>query len=120
MMTLWPLPGAIPSSEEKPAFDKGPFDFIFSSHCLEHIAAWEDELRKWEAHLKPGGTMFLYLPHPAMRKWRPGGEWCGSWHKWSPEPLALVKWLNENTSMSVLKYDPHPDMYWSFWIAATK
>ena len=38
-------------------------DYIFSSHCLEHIDNWVDTLEYWHIRLKTGGVLFLYLPH---------------------------------------------------------
>lgn len=47
-------------------------DFIFSSHCLEHIdKPWFDVLEYWASNLKLGGTLFLYLPDYSQEYWRP-------------------------------------------------
>ena len=46
-------------------------DYIFSSHCLEHIVEWVDVLEYWYEMLKVGGTIFLYLPHYDQEYWRP-------------------------------------------------
>lgn len=116
----WPLPGALPSDENSRRFHEGPFDFIFSSHCLEHIEDWQSELKLWDESLIPGGTFFIYLPHPAMEPWRPGGSWVGAHHKWGPEPVSLVKWLHENTRIRVSEYSVYPDYYWSFFIRGQK
>jgi hypothetical protein len=116
----WALPGAVASDEVTQKFHLGPYDFIHSSHCLEHVVEWQAYLKLWEASVKPGGTVFLYLPHSAMEYWRPGREWVGHWHVWSPEPLSLVKWLNENTKLKVQEYSTYPDSCWSFYIAAKK
>lgn len=40
-----------------------PFDVVFSSHMLEHVAAPIGEtLTRWLAMVKPGGYLILYLP----------------------------------------------------------
>lgn len=39
------------------------FDYIFSSHLLEHLADWRDVLGSWKPLLKEGGVLFLYLPN---------------------------------------------------------
>lgn len=118
----WPLPGALalPTENERHLFDQGPFDFIFSSHCLEHIDDWQSELKLWAKSVRPGGTVFIYVPHPSMEPWRPGGEWVGHWHRWSPSPVTLVKWLMENTDLKVEEYSCYPDSYWSFHIIARR
>lgn len=46
-------------------------DYIFSSHCLEHLDRWVDVLDHWYNHLAYGGTLFLYLPHPSQKYWAP-------------------------------------------------
>jgi len=38
------------------------FDFVYSSHCLEHLMNVEDGLYNWIRILKPGGHLFLILP----------------------------------------------------------
>lgn len=46
-------------------------DFIFSSHCLEHLDNWSLALDYWSTKLKEGGVLFLYLPHYDQEYWRP-------------------------------------------------
>lgn len=46
-------------------------DYIFSSHCLEHLNDWVGALDYWEYKLKEGGTLFLYLPHSSQKYWHP-------------------------------------------------
>jgi SAM-dependent methyltransferase len=46
-------------------------DYIFSSHCLEHLPDWVGALDHWSTRLKPGGVLFLYLPHFDQTYWRP-------------------------------------------------
>ena len=65
----WCFPGAVPIDLE---FDDEwhalnlPYNvnYIFSSHCLEHIEEdWVQVLNYWTDHLNPFGVLFLYLPH---------------------------------------------------------
>lgn len=46
-------------------------DYIFSSHCLEHVLDWVRVLDYWRTKVKKGGVIFLYLPHYSQRYWRP-------------------------------------------------
>ena len=39
------------------------FDFVYSSHLLEHVPDCELALTNWWRVLKPGGYLLLYLPH---------------------------------------------------------
>ena len=41
----------------------GVFDFVFSSHCLEHIPNPIKALLEWKRLLKKDGILFLMLPH---------------------------------------------------------
>ncbi len=45
-------------------------DYIFSSHCLEHIPDWVDVLNYWDSRIKNGGVIFLYLPDYSQKYWR--------------------------------------------------
>ena len=40
------------------------YDFLLSSHCLEHVANPIKALKEWHRVLKPGGMMVLVLPNP--------------------------------------------------------
>src|SRR5690606_37713344 len=77
----WPLPSAVPV-ELKDGGDAmdlpsnlhataGLWDYVFSSRCLEHLVNPIAALEHWKSKLKPGGVLFLYLPHPDMRYWLP-------------------------------------------------
>ena len=49
----------------------GEVDYIFSSHCLEHINDWVATLNYWSTKIKEGGVIFLYLPDYSQEYWRP-------------------------------------------------
>jgi len=40
------------------------YDFLLSSHCLEHVANPLAALREWRRVVRPGGTLVLILPDP--------------------------------------------------------
>lgn len=46
-------------------------DYIFSSHCLEHIDGWVYTMDYWYSRLNDGGVLFLYLPDFSQVYWRP-------------------------------------------------
>lgn len=46
-------------------------DYIFSSHCLEHLNDWVKVLDYWTSKIKIGGVLFLYLPDYSQVYWRP-------------------------------------------------
>ncbi|MBE9533976.1 MAG: class I SAM-dependent methyltransferase, partial [Proteobacteria bacterium] len=39
------------------------FDFVYSSHTLEHMIDPAIALKNWWRVLKPGGNLILYIPH---------------------------------------------------------
>ena len=73
----WCLENAIPIDkiihDEWEAMNLPPqqVDFIFSSHCLEHLPNWCEALDYWLEHIKKGGVLFLYLPHRSQKYWLP-------------------------------------------------
>ena len=48
--------------------DDSSFDYLFSSHCLEHMPDTIGTLKEWLRVVKPGGRLILMLPH-AGRTW---------------------------------------------------
>lgn len=46
-------------------------DYIYSSHCLEHLDNWVGAIEYWASALKTGGVLFLYLPHRDQEYWHP-------------------------------------------------
>jgi SAM-dependent methyltransferase len=96
----WPLPGAIPIQDAPRqntyalnGFADASLDYIFSSHCLEHLGRWREALGLWARKIKPGGIMFLYLPHESMQMWRRCGPWVGTGHAWIPTLQVLRPFL---------------------------
>jgi len=72
----WCLPGAVPIDPQIDNSDAYQLpeplvDYIFSSHCLEHLPNWIDALDHWTTRLRSGGVLFLYLPHYSQSYWRP-------------------------------------------------
>ena len=57
-----PSPDIVSDAWQVPVTDT-QFDFLFSSHCLEHCPNTLKTLYEWKRVMKPGGTMFLILPH---------------------------------------------------------
>lgn len=66
------------------------FDYIFSSHCLEHLADWVGALDYWATKLKRGGVLFLYLPHPSQNYWLP---WNNRKHIHCLQPEIINQYL---------------------------
>lgn len=73
-------------------------DYIFSSHCLEHVPNWVNTLLYWTKKIKNGGTLFLYLPHYDQKYWRP---WNNRKHNHAFIPEMIVDFLNDNDYINV-------------------
>lgn len=88
---------------------EGEFDFIFSSHCLEHLDNPVAALEHWKTRLKPGGVLFLYLPSPQMEYWRP--QHCRKHlHQWQPVDMAQL--VSDLGFVDVIHSER--DLFWSF------
>jgi SAM-dependent methyltransferase len=40
----------------------GQLDFVYSSHCLEHMRDVPESLRNWARIVKPGGFLYVVIP----------------------------------------------------------
>jgi SAM-dependent methyltransferase len=100
-------------------FAAGSLDYVFSSHCLEHIEDWRPALAEWVRKVRPGGVVFLYLPHPACAIWHPGSPFVGDDHKWSPAP-DVIKQALEGLGCEAEACDDGPDAMQSFYVCARR
>lgn len=77
--TEWALSGSQPIDPaingcEYDAYNLPPLsaDYIYSSHCLEHLPDYVAALNYWNSKLKYKGVLFLYLPNcDYQRYWAP-------------------------------------------------
>jgi len=94
----WAFPGSIPIDpiidNRYNAFNlpQKNVDYIFSSHCLEHIPNWVDAMDYWYDVLRPGGILFLYLPHYNQEYWRP---WNNKKHYHCLNPQIIVDYMKD-------------------------
>lgn len=102
----WAFPGACPID---PVLNTGAYDannlpdikmdYIFSSHCLEHVDHWVNTLDYWYTKLKEGGICFLYLPDISQLYWHPWSNRKHA-HVFTPKILSAYfktqpdKWKN--------------------------
>lgn len=70
----------------------GRFDYVVSSHSIEHYPSWVDALDHWHDKLKLGGVLFLYLPDYSQGYWRP---WVNRKHVHIFTPTILKDYLTE-------------------------
>lgn len=122
----WPIQGATPiendaelNAHKLDKFHDGSLDFVFSSHCLEHLQDWQNALKLWIRKIRPNGILFLYLPHESMKLWNPCGPWVATGHKWKPTLELLLPFLEVN-GIEIIEYNPTRDSYWSFHVIGRK
>jgi len=89
------------------------FDYIFSSHTLEHIFECGQAIKYWKEHIKKEGILFLYLPHPDMLYWHP--ENCKK-HIHSFEPSEIITLLSDFGFDVILC--SQRDLFWSFAVVS--
>jgi SAM-dependent methyltransferase len=115
----WTFPGAKPINicieDEWDAYHlpDEKYNYIFSSHTLEHLPAYVKALEYWKDHLLPQGVLFLYLPHPEMEYWLPQRN---RKHLHSFYPQDIMKVLKDIGFPQILHSER--DLYWSFSVVA--
>ncbi len=122
-MYSWVLPGAIPINimDDILPYDAynlpetKDLDYIFSSHCLEHLEQPIDALQYWLDHIKSGGTLFVYLPSKKMEYWLPENN-KKHLQLWDPiDMVAIFKTLG----LKDITYCEQ-DGYWSYFVCGFK
>lgn len=76
------------------------YDFVYSSHCLEHLVDPRDGLRNWFRVLKPGGHLVVVVPDEDLYEqgvfpstFNTDHKWTFSIHKnesWSDRSINVV------------------------------
>tara|TARA_Y100000590_G_scaffold352840_1_gene405597 strand:- start:2173 stop:2700 length:528 start_codon:yes stop_codon:yes gene_type:complete len=121
MKKEWALPGSIPIDS---AFDDDwdayrlpheDVDYIFSSHCLEHLPHWVNALDYWTKCLRKGGVLYLYLPHFSQAYWRP---WNNRKHIHVLDRDVLQQYLSDNGYINI--HSSGPDLNLSFTVTGEK
>jgi len=121
MKKEWSLSGSIPIDL---SFDDGyhannlpdgEVDYIFSSHCLEHINDWVGTLNYWSTKIKKGGVIFLYLPDYSQKYWRP---WNNRKHMNILKPEYLKDYFTDKGFDKV--FVSGIDLYNSFMVMVEK
>jgi SAM-dependent methyltransferase len=109
----WPLPGAISvdliNGQDALGLPHCVYDYVFSSHCLEHLPNTVAAIEHWKSRIRPGGVLFLYLPHPDMEYWNPQN--CRK-HLQLLYPAHIEKLFVDLGFVDV--FVTGRDLYWSF------
>ena len=88
------------------------YDFLYSSHCLEHLVDPADGLSHWIRVVKPGGHLIVDVPDEDLYE---QGQWPSAFnpdHKhtftigkaksWSPVSIGLLEFLQAFRDVQVL------------------
>lgn len=98
------LPTSIGIDTDYPGYDgkKLPFpdqsqDYIFNSHCLEHIDDYKAVIRDWFRVLKTNGHLIIIVPHQYLyeRKLSKPSIWNRG-HKRFYSPASLLKEIEDS------------------------
>ena len=117
----WAFPGAhaidlnFNDGNDAYNFKYDNLDYVFSSHCLEHLPDWVAALDYWHTKLKDGGTLFLYLPHYHQEYWRP---WNNRKHVHIFTPVILFDYLTSRGYKNI--FISERDLNDSFMVVAEK
>lgn len=117
----WSFPGSLPvdpliNGLTATSYDYRDLDYVFSSHCLEHIPDWVGTLNYWINSLKPSGVLFLYLPDFSQEYWRP---WNNRKHIHVFHPYMIDSFLRSCESLENV-FVSGVDAYNSFICMAQK
>ena len=85
------------------------YDFVHSSHCLEHLAHPELALTRWVRLCKPGGHLVITVPDEDMYE---HGQWPSQFnaeHKWS---FNTGKPARDDRPQSISLFDLLPKLHY--------
>lgn len=117
----WSFPNSIPIDLQ---FNDGysalnlpdiKINYIFSSHCLEHIPNWVEVMDYWYDKLENEGILFLYLPHYSQEYWKP---WNNRKHLHIFTPEIINDYMNDKGYKNIFRSEK--DLNDSFMIFGEK
>jgi SAM-dependent methyltransferase len=116
----WAFPGAslidpVINDYDALNFPFNNLDYIFSSHCLEHLDDWIVVLDYWTSKLKKEGVLFLYLPHYSQVYWRP---WNNRKHKHVFTPEIIKDYMEDRKYIDI--FHSEKDLNNSFMVFGEK
>ena len=80
----------------------GEFDFVFASHCLEHIRNPEVGLKNWFRVLKPGGHLIINIPEEDLYEQGVFPSTYNADHKYTWTMLKAKSW--SGSSINVIEF----------------
>lgn len=90
------------------------YDFVYSSHCLEHLYDPHRAIREWWALVKPGGHLVVVVPDEDLyeqgvwpSRFNADHKWTftvfkaqGQGMSWSPRSINVLSLITDNLSTS--------------------
>lgn len=96
-------------------YQDSEFDFVHSSHCLEHLSDPLEGLRNWLRVVKPGGYLIVTVPDEDMYEqgvfpstWSDEHKWTFTIYKsksWSGFSINLVELLSKLEDIKLEKIE---------------
>lgn len=114
------LNGAIGVDKDYPGYDGKtlPFEdnsqqFVYSSHCLEHISDYKQAIQEWYRVTKVGGYIVTVVPHRDLyeKKLELPSIWNGD-HKRFYTPASLLKEFEDSLSVNSFRVRHLQDNDW--------
>jgi len=87
----------------------GQFDFVHSSHCLEHMRDPDVALANWFRILKPGGYLIVVVPDEDMYEQGVFPSTFNTDHKWTFSIYKTSTWSSRSRNVLALLSKLGPD-----------
>ncbi|HEX8442045.1 MAG TPA: methyltransferase domain-containing protein [Allosphingosinicella sp.] len=82
--------------------DDQSFDFVFASHCLEHLVDPREGLRNWMRIVKPGGHLIINVPDEDMYEQGIFPSTFNRDHKWTFTIFKSRSWSDRSINLAEL------------------
>jgi SAM-dependent methyltransferase len=79
--------------------DDARYDFVHSSHCLEHTRNLDIALKNWMRILKPGGHLVVLIPDEDMYEQGVFPSTFNDDHKWTFTVFKASSWSNRSRNL---------------------
>ncbi len=77
----------------------GAYDFVHSSHCLEHLVNPREGLRNWLRVVKPGGFLIITIPDEDMYEQGKFPSTFNRDHKWTFTTYKENSWSKQSLNV---------------------
>jgi SAM-dependent methyltransferase len=82
--------------------DAETFDFVHSSHCLEHLQSPEEGLKNWLRIVKPGGHLIITVPDEDLYEQGVFPSTFNRDHKWTFTMYKGESWSSKSVNVLTL------------------